>query len=45
MSVTPDTAQLERSLLKEDAPENMAYMLVTLDTSQLEKSPLKDDAP
>ena len=45
MFVTLDTPQLEISLLKEDAPENMLCMLVTLDTSQLEISLLKDDAP
>ena len=30
---------------KDDAPENILFMLVTLDTSHLEMSPLNDDAP
>ena len=28
----------------DDAPENMAYMVVTLDTSHFERSPLNNDA-
>ena len=30
--------------VKDDASENMSFMLVTLDTSHLEMSPLNDDA-
>ena len=30
--------------VKDDAPENISFMLITLDTSHLEMSPLNDDA-
>ena len=43
-SVTLETSQLERSWLKERAPEKMYPMFCALLTFQVEMSPLKEDA-
>ena len=44
MLVTWDTAQLDRSWLKDSAKSNIDCMFVTRDTSHLDKSWLKDSA-
>ena len=44
MSVTPATYQLARSLVKDEAPENVASKVVTFPTFHLLKSLVKEEA-